>query len=204
MWEKEEANCTPEEEEYGDTWDHVAIDPTSNLVVSLEVGERTQEQTRTLVKDAQSRLAPGYLPAIFTDAYESYPQAILEAFDNRYPVPRKGTTGRRPNPKLRCPQGLVYAQVKKHYSGKRVEWTEIRLIFGKGKLEATLTKLGFKQVNTSAVERYNGTSRQRDRRKARKTLAFSKESRYHWWMSWLSTALYNCIVSLPNGSAGVI
>jgi IS1 family transposase len=191
MWGKKEVHCSPEEEECGDTWDHVAIDPTSKLVVSLEVGERTQEQTMTLVKDARSRLAPGCLPAIFTDAYEGYIQAILEAFGNRYPVPRKGTTGRRPKPKLRCPQGLVCAQVKKHYSGKRVEWTEIRPIFGKGKLEATLAKLGFKKVNTSAVERYNGTSRQRDRRKARKTLAFSRESRYHRWMSWLSVTLYN-------------
>ena len=72
-----------------------------------------------------------------------------------------------------------------------MEWTEIRPIYGKGKLAAVLEELGWNQVNTSAVERYNGTSRQRDRRKARKTLAFSKESRYHRWMSWLSTTLYN-------------
>ena len=191
MWGKKEAHCTPEEVQYGDTWDHVAIDPTAKLVVSIEVGERTQEQTMALVKDAQSRLAPGCLPAIFTDAYEGYPRAILEAFGNRYPVPRQGATGRRPKPRLRCPQGLVYAQVKKHYLGKRVERVEIRPIFGKGKLPAILGQLGWKKVNTSAVERYNGTSRQRDRRKARKTLAFSKEGRYHRWMSWLSTTMYN-------------
>jgi IS1 family transposase len=191
MWGKKERHCSPEEEEYGDTWDHVAIDPTSKLVVSLEVGERTQEQTMTLVKDAQSRLAPDCLPAIFTDAYEAYPQAILETFGNRYPVPRQGATGRRPKPKLRCPQGLVYAQVKKHYNGGRVEWVETRPSFGKGKLLTILEKLGWTKVNTSAVERYNGTSRQRDRRKARKTLAFSRESRYHRWMSWLSTTMYN-------------
>ncbi len=87
MWGKKEKHCTPEEEEHGDTWDHVAIDPSSKLVVSLAVGERTQEQTLALVKDAQSRLAPGCLPAIFTDAYEGYVQAILEAFGHRYPVP---------------------------------------------------------------------------------------------------------------------
>lgn len=191
MWGKKEKHCTPEEEEHGDTWDHVAIDPSSKLVVSLAVGERTQEQTLALVKDAQSRLAPGCLPAIFTDAYEGYVQAILEAFGHRYPVPRQGTTGRRPKPKLRRPQGLVYAQVKKHYQGKRVERVAIRPIFGKSKLPAILVKLGWQRVNTSAVERYNGTSRQRNRRKARKTLAFSREGRYHRWMSWLSTTLYN-------------
>ncbi len=54
MWGKKEKHCQPEEEEYGDTWDHVSINPISKLLVSLEVGERTQEQTRDLVKDAQS------------------------------------------------------------------------------------------------------------------------------------------------------
>jgi len=46
---KKEKHCTPEERECGDTWDHVAIDPSSKLVVSLEVGERTQEQTLALL-----------------------------------------------------------------------------------------------------------------------------------------------------------
>jgi IS1 family transposase len=172
-------------------WDHVAIDPQSKLVVSLGVGKRTEEQTHTLVMDARSRLAQGCLPAIFTDAYECYTQAILLAFGRRYPVARKGAIGRRPAPRLRCPRGLVYAQVKKHYRGRRVEGVEIRPIFGKTKLASTLDKLGFNKVNTSAIERSNGTSRQRNRRKARKTLAFSKAPRYHRWMSWVSTAMYN-------------
>lgn len=172
-------------------WDHVAIDPQSKLVVSLEVGKRTEEQTHALVRDARSRLALGCLPAIFTDAYECYTQAILEAFGRRYPVARKGNIGRHPAPVLRRPQGLVYAQVKKHYQGRRVERVEIRPIFGKTRLADTLEMLGFNKVNTSAIERVNGTSRQRNRRKGRKTLAFSKAPRYHRWMSWLSTAMYN-------------
>jgi IS1 family transposase len=167
------------------------MDPKSKLIVALKVGKRTEAQTRQLVQEAKDRLAPDCLPALFSDAYEAYPQAILEAFGNRYPVPRRGAKGRRPKPRLRCPRGLVYAQVKKVYRGKRVERVEIRPIFGKVKLAASLKKLGFKQVNTSAIERHHGTSRQRDRRKVRKSLAFSKESRYHHWMSWLSTTLHN-------------
>jgi IS1 family transposase len=99
-------------------WDHVAIDPKSKLVVALEVGRRTEEQTRRLVQEAKERLAPGWLPTLFSDAYEAYPPAILEAFGYRYPVPRRGTTDRRPKYRLRRPQGLVYAQVKKHYQGR--------------------------------------------------------------------------------------
>jgi hypothetical protein len=41
------------------------------------------------------------------------------------------------------------------------------------------------------VERHNGTSRLRNQRQVRKTLAFSKARRYHRWMSWLSVGLYN-------------
>jgi IS1 family transposase len=175
----------------GAVWDHVALDPRSKLVVALAVGPRTEEQTRHLVQEAQARLAPGWLPTLFSDAYAAYPQAILEAFGHRYPVARRGQRGRRPKPRGRCPRGLVYAQIKKHYQGNRVERVEVRPIFGKGRLAGTLKQLGFHQVNTSAVERYNGTRRQRDRRKARKTLAFSKAGRYHRWMSWLATTLQN-------------
>jgi hypothetical protein len=54
-----------------------------------------------------------------------------------------------------------------------------------------LTLLGYKQINTSVIERHNGTSRLRNQRKVRKTLAFSKVPRHHRWMSWLAVGLYN-------------
>ena len=62
---------------------------------------------------------------------------------------------------------------------------------GKARLEHVISLLGYKQINTSVVERHNGTSRLRNQRKVRKTLAFSKATRYHRWMSWLSVGLYN-------------
>ena len=62
---------------------------------------------------------------------------------------------------------------------------------GKARLEHVLYLLGYKQINTSVVERHKGTSRLRNQRKVRKTLAFSKATRYHRWMSWLSVGLYN-------------
>jgi hypothetical protein len=54
-----------------------------------------------------------------------------------------------------------------------------------------LSLLGYKHINTSVVERHNGTRRLRNQRKVRKTLAFSKVPRYHRWMRWLSVGLYN-------------
>lgn len=75
-------------------WDHTAIAADSKLIVSLVVGKRTQAQTRAVVHDTKKRLRPGHLPAIFTDAYEGYESAILEAFGRRYPAPSRSAPGR--------------------------------------------------------------------------------------------------------------
>ena len=172
-------------------WDHTAVAADSKLVVSLVVGKRTQEQPKVLVQDAKNRLRPRHLPALFTEAYVGYEAAILETFGRRYPVPRPKHGGRPARPQRRWPHGLASGQVQKVYTGKRVERVEIRVIHSKARLKHVLSLLGYKQIHTSVVERHNGTSRLRNQRKVRKTLAFSKACRYHQWMSWLSRALYN-------------
>jgi IS1 family transposase len=192
LCEKKQKRCAAHEyEEAGDLWDHTALAADSKLVVSLVVGKRTREQTRAVVHDAKRRLRPGHLPAIFTDAYDGYEAAILEAFGRRYPYPRQGGRGGNPRPLVRWPQGLAYGQVKKSYKRGQVERIDVRVIRGKARLNHVLYLLGYKHINTSAVERHNGTSRLRNRRKVRKTLTFSKAKRYHHWMSWLSVTLYN-------------
>jgi len=182
-------------------WDHTAVTADSKLVVSLVVGKRTQAETHALVQDARGRLRPGHLPAIFTDAYEGYESAILEAFGRRYPAPHHGPTGRSRRPILRWPQGLAYGQVKKQYKGSRVERVDVRAIYGKARLKHVLSLLGYRQINTRVVERHNGTSRLRNQRKVRKTFAFSKVGRSHRWMSWLSVTLDN--VCRAHGSLRV-
>ena len=188
--EKKPQRCQAHEAEVaGDLWDHTAVPADSKLVVSLVVGKRTHAQTRALVHDAKRRLRPGHLPAIFTDAYAGYEAAILEAFGRRDPVPRPKAQGRVPRSVLRWPQGWAYGQVKKHYRKGRVERIAVRALYGKARLQHVLALLGYRPINTSVVERHNGTSRLRNQRKVRKTLAFSKAPRYHRWMSWLSVGL---------------
>jgi IS1 family transposase len=189
--EKKQQRCQADEEMAGDMWDHTAVTADSKLVVSLVVGKRTDAPTRALVHDARRRLRAGHLPAIFTDTYAGYESATLEEFGRRYPAPRLGVKDRAPRPILRWPQGLAYGQVHKQYQGHRVERVEVRAIYGKARLKHVLALLGYKQINTSIIERHNGTSRLRNQRKVRKTLAFSKVPRYHRWMSWLSVGLYN-------------
>jgi hypothetical protein len=67
----------------------------------------------------------------------------------------------------------------------------LKVIRGKAQLLRTLSLLGYEKINTSSIERHNGTSRLHNQRKVRKTLAFSKSRLYHGWMSWLSVVQYN-------------
>lgn len=166
----------------------------SKLMVSLVVGKRTKDQTNELVKDAQSRLRSGHLPVLLSDGYEGYEPAIFDAFGRRYPAAKSGLKRRPSNPVIRWPQGLAYGQVIKSAS----DGIHLKVIRGKAKLEHTLSLLGYNKSNTSVVERQNGTSRLHNQRKVRKTLAFSKSSRYHRWMSWLSVVQYN--FCRPHGS----
>ena len=163
----------------------------TKLIVSLVVGKRTRSQTRQLVGDAKDRLRAGYLPAILTDGYEGYEPAILEAFGRRYPARNLRGKGRPSLPVIRWPQGLAYGQVIKSGKDKPSEGITLKVLRGKARLEHVLALLGYKQINTSVVERHNGTSRLHNQRKVRRTLAFSKSSRYHRWMSWLSVVQYN-------------
>jgi len=189
---KKQKNCNPEEvHQTGDFWDHTAIAPDSKLIVSLVVGKRTKEQTQTLVSDTQARLQKGYLPTLFSDGYESYEPAILEAFGRRYAAPQTVSAGRPRQDIVRWPQGLAYAQVIKSAKGQLSDGIHLKVVRGKAKILHTLSLLGYEKINTSSVERQNGTSRLHNQRKVRKTLAFSKSHLYHGWMSWLSVVQYN-------------
>jgi len=88
--------------------------------------------------------------------------------------PPDGPTGRSRRSILRWPQGLADGQVQQYYTGRGLERVAVRVLYGKARWQHVLALLGSKQLNTSVVERHNGTSRLRNQRKVRKTLAFSK------------------------------
>lgn len=182
----------------GDCWDHTAVAADSKLVVSLVVGKRTQAQTQQLVGDAKSRLRARHLPVLLSDGYAGYESAILETFGTRYPATGARGKGRARREVIRWPQGLAYGQVIKSAKGHCSEGIKLRVIRGKAHLQYTLKGLGYNKINTSTVERHNGTSRLHNQRKVRRTLAFSKATRYHHWMSWLSVVQYN--FCRPHGS----
>jgi IS1 family transposase/transposase-like protein len=189
---KKQKHCNADEAgQAGDFWDHTAVAPDSKFIVSLVVGKRTQQQTQELLSDTQSRLRKRHLPVLFSDGYEGYEPAILEVFGRRYAAPKTGLVGRPCLDIIRWPQGLAYGQVVKSTKEKLSDGIHLKVIRGKAQLLHTLSLLGYEKINTSSVERHNGTSRLHNQRKVRKTLAFSKSHLYHGWMSWLSVVQYN-------------
>ena len=83
--------------------------------------------------------------------------------------------------------------VEKTREKGRVVAIATRVVFGT--MAAVIAALGMSRVsraiNTSFVERQNGTDRHRNARKARKTYRFSKDWRHHEAVTYLTMYVYN-------------
>ena len=78
---------------------------------------------------------------------------------------------------IRWRPGWAYGQGKKRDAGQRVVGGEVRAGHGTARRAHGLSLLGDTQSNTRVVARHNGTSRLRNQRQGRQTLAFSKAAR---------------------------
>jgi IS1 family transposase len=174
---KKEKNCDPddpEDQRQGDHWDHVGLDAENRLVLSVVPGKRTAEKVQQLVADVKQRLG-GHLPdLITTDEYPAYEAAILQAYGEEVVPQRTGKPGRPRNPYQIPPQKLKYATVHKTRKKGRVVKIDFRVIFGTvAAVTAALKRSQVsKAINTAFVERQNGTDRNRNARKVRKTSPF--------------------------------
>jgi IS1 family transposase len=193
---KKEKNCdplNPADNRKGDTWDHVAIDAESRLVISVVPSERTAESVVAVVEDFKRRTDGRLMNLITTDGYPAYEEAILEAYGETMTPPRTGKRGRPKAPYKVAPAGLTYAVVEKTREKGRVVSIATRVVFGT--MAAVIAALGkskvSRSINTSFVERQNGTDRHRNARKARKTYRFSKDWRYHQAVTYLTMYIYN-------------
>src|SRR5215831_4791610 len=130
---KKEKNCDPDDPadgRKGDTWDHVALDAESRLVVSVVPGERTAESVVAVVEDFKRRTGGRLMDLITTDGYPAYEEAILEAYGETVTPPRTGKRGRPRAPYQVPPPGLTYAVVEKTRAKGRVVAITARVVFG--------------------------------------------------------------------------
>ena len=193
---KKERNCDLNELEdmkYGDNWDHVAFDPEHRLVIFVVPGKRTAKNVQKLVREFKMRTEGRLMRLITTDKYLPYKDAILTEYSEIVCLTATGKPG-RPRKPFRIPlSGLNYAMVKKHLKKGKVSKVETEIVFGtKGSVEAALMKSkSSRKINTSFIERQNGTDRHRNARKIRKSLCFSKECAEHEAMTFFTMYNYN-------------
>ena len=93
------------------------------------------------------------------------------------------------------PKELVYATVKKTRSNGRIEDVRLTLVLGLIFFLNQFLKRSkvSKNINTSFVERNNGTDRHQNSRKKRKTYSFSKNRDVHDGLGYFITYSYNFI-----------
>lgn len=193
---KKEKNCDPDDpadDRKGDTWDHVAIDAESRLVVSVVPGSRTTESVVAVVEDFKRRTGGRLMGLITTDGYPAYEDAILQAYGETITPPRTGKRGRPRAAYKVAPEELIYAVVEKTRAKGRVVSIATRVVFGTmaGVIAALGMSSASRAINTSFVERQNGTDRHRNARKARKTYRFSKDWRHHEAVTYLTMYVSN-------------
>jgi IS1 family transposase len=163
------------------------------LIISVVPGERTAENVVAVVEDFKRRTGGHLMNLITTDGYPAYEEAILNAYGETITPPRTGKRGRPKAPYKVAPNGLTYAVVEKTREKGRVVAIATRVVFGTmaAVTAALATSTASRAINTSFVERQNGTDRHRNARKARKTYRFSKDWRYHESVTYLTMYVYN-------------
>jgi len=193
---KKEKHCDrddPDDDACGDCWDHVAIDAESRLILSVIPGRQSAEHTLLLVQDVAARTGGAPLELFTSDENPAYAYALLEVYGEWLQPQRQGTRGRHPHPVLVPPEDLTYATVHKTRENNRVVKVETRVVYGEVEaVQAALEKSSVSdQVNTVYVERHNGTDRNRNARKVRKTYCFSKDWEVHEAMTYFTMYSYN-------------
>jgi IS1 family transposase len=186
-------NDVPEDSRQGDNWDHVAYDPEHRLVISVIPGKRTAKNVDRLVADFKKKTDGCIMNLITSDEYKPYKKAILKAYGKNTAVPHTGKRG-RPKGSRRVPvKDLTYATVDKTRRNGRVVKIDLRSVFGsKAHVEAAIeTSVVSNTINTAFAERQNGTDRNRNARKVRKSYCFSKDWDVHNAMTYFTMYSYN-------------
>jgi len=166
--------------------------------VSLVVGRRTAETALEAFLDFYER-TDGCLPELVTtDEYAPYLSVIVSAYgvlkeDLELTEAEKEACDWEAWPDLYVPAEIAYATVHKEREQGHVVRVEQRVVLGtEGQVAEALAQGSTSEtVNTSYVERYHGTQRHFNTRKARKVYTFSKELAFHVAVTWLCVTFSN-------------
>jgi IS1 family transposase len=193
---KKEKHCnrkSPADRDLGDRWDHTAVDPERALLLTMVPGKRTVAKCCEVMEQVKARTGGRTDLLVTTDEHAPYETAVKAVYGVERPAPRKPGPGRPPKPRKVVPEDLCYATVRKTRKKGRVVAVVQKIVFGVATLLASLLSrsTASSTVNTSFVERHNGTDRGQNARKARKTYCFSKCVDVHDAASFFIAYSYN-------------
>jgi IS1 family transposase len=141
-------------------WIWVAMDPVCNLILAVDVGDRTLAMAQWLVHQVTHVLAPDCAPLFLTDGFDEYLKALVTHYGQWMQPERRQAKGPRPKPRWMPKPSLLYAQVVKSDRRRRIVGVKHRVVFGAAEtIESILAKRGWK-INTSFIERLNLDFRQ--------------------------------------------
>jgi IS1 family transposase len=141
-------------------WVWVAMDPESQLLLAIDVGDRTLAMAQRVVHHVALVLAPDCAPLFLTDGFREYMTALLTHFGYWGQPERQRAQGPAPKPRWMPLPQLLYAQVVKTICRRRLGRVTHRVVFGTlDRVNHVLAARGW-QINTAFVERLNLDLRQ--------------------------------------------
>jgi hypothetical protein len=163
------------------------------LLLALVSGKRDGTTCERLIRQVRDRTGGRTDLLITSDEHAPYETSIREVYGVEQPRPRRPGPGRPPKPVKVVPADLCYATVRKRREKGRVVEVLRTVVFGTLCLLAALLSRSTVSttINTSFVERNNGTDRHQNARKRRKTYAFSKDLAMHRASSYFIGYSYN-------------
>jgi IS1 family transposase len=178
--------------EYGQTWIWAALDSDTRLIICHLVGDRTLESCRKFLKELSSRV--DNIPLFTSDELVHYKTVLGEIYSEEIPTEPTGKRGRPRNPERKIDSELDYAVVHKTRENGKTVKVERRIVYGDEKrIDEKIAQGPGKKVNTSYIERVNGTLRQTNSHLRRKSQTFAKEMPHFKARMAVIVLIYNCI-----------
>jgi hypothetical protein len=165
-------------------------------LLDVRLGPRTLELAKELVASVAWSGIEEEMLLLLVDDHLPYPRAILEVLGEICHRRRRTGRGRRKHPNLKAPTAVWAGVVKKiRNDSGRLLGVQTRALFGRKKdLRQRIAELGIGvEINTSHLERLNGTMRSQQARLTRRTRSFSHVGDRLQWSLWLWRDFYNWI-----------
>ncbi len=165
----------PDPEAVGVRWVGMALKVRSRFLVAWHIGaSRDKVFGRAFIGRIKAR-SDGRPPLFEADGCDMYEDGIRWHYKEKVPVPPGEQRGPG-RPRLRLHPEVSLAQVVKHHRGRRLIAVKRRIRLGDPERVADIVRqMGCgSQVNTSYIERFNGTVRDRVPALARRTYAFAR------------------------------